>query len=807
VNRERTEGTGFIRRPPVSATCCGRAKPMGDSARRLGLRPSMVCLMLCLAAVADATEDQVASTFSLEARNLQEYSFEKMFRTPVPYLMYESSDGIMWFAVEDDVVRCDGWTWLPLDGGRMQLGIGHVRKIVETRGPTLWFLTNAGLVCQRDGKVYRLRQNDGLPVADVRAVVEDRNGQLWAASGKGIAAISFDGGDGTPSVRRIEQIPFLEPEVNRALAAPDGSVWFMALRRSTDSAVIFRHKSGVWWPFAYQSGTPEDLPEGCLHDMAVDPEGNLLVTSCRSLYRCRNMRWECIGAFPGQEPARNQSRREPDHRDQNKILVSDDGSIWVYGLAQSGPAMTASLFRFSREGKETEYPEVGSWGSAASLMRGPNASVLAVTEQGVWQSAASGWRRWEIGKDTDHTALRQVLMASNGALWLLTQRGLFRYAMDTEPPQLTPKGDWPTHLHEATASFAVEAKDRWGTSDRVVLEVSLDGQGVVSQAADAPILLKRLSPGNHFLQVGAVDAGGNRQVLPAHPFRVSLPLWQRGDLLAILLISLLFVGAPSIAYASYKHRRLKQSLAALQSANVRLQQADRLKSDFVANVSHEFRTPLTAIMGFVDNLLDGIGGSVTEKQVRSLERVKANAERLGHLINDLLDLRRIESGRLELHCSQIKLHEVATGIIATLAPRAEERSIQISLGAGADCPMVWADRNRIAQVYTNIIGNALRFTPQGGRILVEVKTDGNGWVYSAVSDTGQGIPPEEQKRIFDRFYQVAGVMTGKTKGAGLGLAICKELVELHDGTMGVESKPGEGSTFFFRLPTVESSRT
>ena len=293
------------------------------------------------------------------------------------------------------------------------------------------------------------------------------------------------------------------------------------------------------------------------------------------------------------------------------------------------------------------------------------------------------------------------------------------------------------------------------------------------------------------LSIGQEPAAG------ALSFRASPSLWQRGDVFAVLLVSICFIAAASMAFAYDKHRRLKQS-------NLRLREADQLKSDFVANVSHELRTPIGAILGYAENLIDGVKGPLTDEQIRSLCQVIAYAERLRRLIDDLLDLARIESGRLKLDCTLVKLEELAAWTVETFNLSAAEQSLRISLAVQGTCPRVWADRDRLLQVYTNIVGNALKFTPRGGEISIIVKSEGQ-WVYSAIRDTGPGIPPEEQKQIFGRFHQVAREPTGKTVGIGLGLAICKELIELHGGSIGVESTLGQGSTFYFRLPVVESA--
>src|SRR5580765_2607499 len=236
----------------------------------------------------------------------------------------------------------------------------------------------------------------------------------------------------------------------------------------------------------------------------------------------------------------------------------------------------------------------------------------------------------------------------------------------------------------------------------------------------------------------------------------------------------------------------------------RLKELDKLKSDFVSNVSHELRTPLTAIKGSVDNMLDGLTGKLNEKQNRYLVRVKSNADRLARLINDLLDLSRIEAG-IKLKRTNLSLPTVAREVVESLGSVAAEKLISFEI----ECPDVnltaWADPDRIVEVLTNLIGNAIKFTPTNGKVTLCLKRSGNEWVKISVADTGPGIPSDEANRIFDKFYQVTQPEKQKAMGTGLGLSITKALVEMHGGKIWLESEVGRGSIFSFTLPAAEQS--
>jgi signal transduction histidine kinase len=248
---------------------------------------------------------------------------------------------------------------------------------------------------------------------------------------------------------------------------------------------------------------------------------------------------------------------------------------------------------------------------------------------------------------------------------------------------------------------------------------------------------------------------------------------------------------------------LNEKTAQLQRANIELSEASRHKSQFLANVSHELRTPLNAIIGSTDNMLDGIIGELNEKQARYLARTQTNAEHLSLLIEDLLDLSVIESGKMDIKAKNVSLTSLVIEVAESLRPVAEKKPVDLEIGSMDASLTAWADRDRIVQVLNNLIGNAVKFTPPKGKVTVAAQRDGNGWVQVSVADTGPGIPPEQADKIFDEFYQIPQPGGPKAKGMGLGLTIAKKLVEKHGGKIWVQSEPARGSTFFFTLPANE----
>ena len=284
-------------------------------------------------------------------------------------------------------------------------------------------------------------------------------------------------------------------------------------------------------------------------------------------------------------------------------------------------------------------------------------------------------------------------------------------------------------------------------------------------------------------------------------------------------------------------RALSEANAALEASHAKLRELDRLKDEFVGNVSHELRTPLTAMRMSVDNLLDGIVGEVDPALQQYLDRVKVNADRLVRLINDLLDLSRIEGGRVELHPIPLEVDGVIHEVVESLHPIAAEKGVRMTAVAAVPIAVL-ADRDKLQQILVNLMGNAVKFTPAGGRITVTARRIANcrlpiadlktpdsirqseignrqsaippdpqstigDFVEIAVEDNGVGIPAAEIEAIFDKFHQVPREGQRKVQGTGLGLTIAKSLIELHGGRIRVESAVGRGSRFTFTLPAAE----
>lgn len=248
--------------------------------------------------------------------------------------------------------------------------------------------------------------------------------------------------------------------------------------------------------------------------------------------------------------------------------------------------------------------------------------------------------------------------------------------------------------------------------------------------------------------------------------------------------------------------KVRQRTQELEASFARLQELDRLKSEFLSSVSHELRTPLNAIKGSIDNLLDGAAGPLAGEQRTALSRAKGSTDRLVRLVNDLLDLARIEAGKVELTRRPVRLREAVAEALDAARPLAQERRLRLEFTPPAEEVVVSADRDRVHQVLMNLLSNAIKFSPPEGRVWVEVAREGPGLARIDVCDEGEGIPEAEQERIFEKFHQVSPGPGGKRTGSGLGLAITKSLIELQGGRIWVRSSLGRGSTFSFTLPAM-----
>jgi two-component system, OmpR family, sensor histidine kinase VicK len=253
--------------------------------------------------------------------------------------------------------------------------------------------------------------------------------------------------------------------------------------------------------------------------------------------------------------------------------------------------------------------------------------------------------------------------------------------------------------------------------------------------------------------------------------------------------------------------RMRRIQAKLRQINFDLKRRNREIQNFYHTLSHELKTPLTSAREFICIVKDGLGGPLNQTQLDYLEMARQSCDQLTACINDLLDATRLETGKLILDLKPASFGDLVQKVAAALGPQATGKKIRLAHEIQPDLPSVHLDEHRITQVLSNLVNNAIKYTPVGGRILLKVTEDAQRpeLLRISVSDTGCGIPKNEQERIFDRLYQVKSGDAATEQGVGLGLYLCRELVELHGGSIGVESNPGKGSTFSFVIPKSQQA--
>jgi len=360
--------------------------------------------------------------------------------------------------------------------------------------------------------------------------------------------------------------------------------------------------------------------------------------------------------------------------------------------------------------------------------------------------------------------------------------GLIRWALEDAG---TPAGTIVLE-HVDRLSTGLERLARSSGFDVVLLDLSLpDSHGLPTLARvtesvpdTAVIVLTGLDDGAVALQ--AVQAGAQDYLV-------------KGQIEGPLL-------ARALRYARERHRLARELEAARRRES-------EMKDAFLSHVSHELRSPLTSIHQFVTILLDGLAGPLASEQREYLHIVLRNAEQLRAMIGDLLDVTRAGTGKLGVALGPVALPELIAQTVQAFGPSAAGKNVSLAadpVGAGVRA-CVRADAGRVRQVLVNLIENALKFTPGGGviRIGLDMTPAEPGFVRVSVRDTGCGIAPDAQRRLFERLYQVPGATDVSRKGLGLGLYLCRELVAAHGGALAVESAPGRGSTFSFTLPVFQ----
>jgi signal transduction histidine kinase len=275
-----------------------------------------------------------------------------------------------------------------------------------------------------------------------------------------------------------------------------------------------------------------------------------------------------------------------------------------------------------------------------------------------------------------------------------------------------------------------------------------------------------------------------------------------GDALNAMLDSLV-QGQEKLRVAN---KQLDEKITELSERNIELFRANKLKGEFLANMSHEFRTPLNAILGFAEILREKPAED-TAKSKRYAENIISSGKNLLNMINDLLEMAKMEAGKIELHIEKTSIPELCRGIIAFFSPLTEKQKLKVRLAVDENIPLIKTDAGKVQQILYNLLNNAVKFTPENGKVEIKAFMPDDQTVRISVSDTGPGIEEADKEKIFEKFRQADGSLTRTQPGTGLGLAISTELAKLMSGKIGLESTAGEGATFWLDLPIIRADET
>jgi signal transduction histidine kinase len=463
-------------------------------------------------------------------------------------------------------------------------------------------------------------------------------------------------------------------------------------------------------------------------------------------------------------------------------------------LRDSGPVGAIVVFR--QEGRPFSEAEIGLLRTFADQ------AVIAIENVRLFSELQA--RTHELTRSVGQlTALGEVARAVSSTLDLETVLN----TIVSRAIQLSgTDGGSVYEYDEATEEFSLRASRDLPEAyvEQVRDARPRKGEGAVGRVAQTrePVQIADISdPGAYESRVrNTLFQMGLRAIL-------AVPLIAEDQLVGALIVMRKRAGTFAAEEVALLQTFATQSALAIQNARLfreievkgrELAAASQHKSEFLANMSHELRTPLNAIIGFSEVLTDRMFGELNEKQEEYLKDIYASGTHLLSLINDILDLSKIEAGRMELELTEFDLPTAIDNALTLVRERAGRRSITLHTNIDKQLGQIEGDERKVRQVVLNLLSNAIKFTPEGGRVDVGVVPK-DGLVEVSVSDTGVGIAPEDQEAVFEEFRQV-GTADKKVEGTGLGLTLCRKFVELHGGRIWVKSQLGSGSTFTFTIP-------
>lgn len=707
------------------------------------------------------------------------------------YSVVEAANGDMWVGTmgggvarirDGQITKHSTETGFPSD---------HIAGLYASQDGSVWIgALGVGLIQHKHGSFRRYTQKDGLPDDRIYNIYEDSQGVLWMGSYKQ-GLVRYDG-------RRFLTYTTEDGLTDNAVTAieegPDGYLWFGTFRGGLNLM-----KDGV---VIHTYTTENGLPQNYVTSLHRDDDGVLwIATQEGGLTRLKDGRLTTITTEDG---LFNNSILQ--------ILEDKSGRLWM--------------------------------SSNRGLFRLPKADIHAVMDKRAESVEPIVYDRSDGLRSTEFNGGAQPAgwTDSDGRLWFVSTGGLVRVDPDNMPVNTTAP---PVVIERVLAmndpirtdTTVVLSPGRnklefdfvglsYLAGSEVEYKYRLDGvdDEWVEAGTRRQAFYTNLPPGDYTFRVMARNADGVWSKEAATFSFYLKPFFYETIWFFLLMFVALTLGGVALYKLRVRHLKVRQkeleeivdartrdlreekekvekAKAVIEEQADQLRELDRLKTRFFSNISHEFRTPLTLNIGPLENALTGLYGPVPDVLKKQLQIMLRNARRLLRLINQLLDLSKLESGRMELQKKRINIVQFVEGVVFSFTAFTEQNQIDLGFVSEMDDQPVTFDPEAMEKVFFNLLSNAVKFTPAGGSIDVEVAKMSDGeHVEIRVRDTGSGIPEKDLPYIFDRFRQAEGSSSSVQQGTGIGLALVKELVELHDGTIWVESAVGKGTEYCIIMP-------